>query len=60
MFNVSVSTLEHPEANGAMIEDPCVENCTCWAILNMPELKNVYTWDGTKYQSCMFNDGKSF
>merc|ERR1712098_69146 len=47
-----------------MVDNPCnnvlpdnftlYDNCLCTLITNMTD---VYTWDGTKYQSCLFIDG---
>merc|ERR1712050_645690 len=45
---------DYPEANGAMIETFCVENCTCWAMFNMT---NIVTDDGRNFwASCIFID----
>merc|ERR1712227_618687 len=53
---------ENPEKyNAVMVDNPCnnvlpdnftlYDNCLCTLITNMTD---VYTWDGTKYQSCLF------
>merc|ERR1719495_2359103 len=36
-----------------MIENSCVENCTCWAIFNMTDM---YAYDGRYFSSCIFID----
>ena len=38
---------QHPDANGATMENPCPNKCRCYAEFDMTD------WSGTKWQSCM-------